>query len=350
MTAANLRSGLLVLLAFLATPGCGTVAHLRQEHREASLHREQVDEAEARDAESTTDRALKAQSTQRVTQLRRVQHELISAGTPEALAATALIERMLIGSGSAAALDLAAQAVGGAPDRAELALVQLQLCESAPGCDAAPLEAHLRQLDPRNGITWIYALSRAAKRDDGAAWQAARAGLAGSQRVDVYWNRIVAQLSGAMAGKAGFDAATAMVEMIGIEGGFAPALQPVTRACFGQAEPLPEVLAECRQIATAFRHGDTTLVEAFGTSLALRLWPADAVESRQIAQERRALRYRVDLMGRNAALLNSPQAMRALVPLLTRYPDEQGALRAQYLQLGLNPDPPAGWGEPGAGG
>ena len=347
MIPASRWSVLLLLPVLAATPGCGTIARWQAQHQDASLRREQVDAARA---ESKAAHAMSRQSAQREAQMRRLQRALVTAGTPDALAAAALIERLLMGPDSAAALDLAARGAAGAPGRPELAFVQLQLCESAPGCEAGPLETHLQQLDPPNGIAWTYALARAAQQNDGPAWQAARAGLAAAQRVDLYWNRIVARLAAAMAGKAGLDATTAMIDVIGMEAAFEPALQPVTRACLGQEEPAPQVLAECRRIAAALRHGDTTLVEAFGTGLALRLWPAGSAESREVAVERRALRYRIDLMGRNAKLLNSPAAMHLLVPLLTRYPCEQAALRAQYVQLGLDPDPPATWQDPGAGG
>ena len=324
---------LVVILALVATPGCGTVSRWEAQHQDASVRREQV--AEAR-ADSKADRAMQKQAAQQDEQLRRLQRELLKAATPDALAAAALVERLLVGPGSTAALDLAARATAAAPHSPELALVQLQLCASAAGCDAAPLEARLLTLDPQNGIAWTYALALAAQQNDGPAWQTARAGLAGAQRVDVYWNRIVVRLGGAIAGKAGLDATTALTDAIGLEHAYGPQLAPVTRACSPQDVSVPRVLEECRRIATALRRGDTLQVEAFGTSLALQLWSPGSAESREIALERRALRYQVDLMGRNAKLLNSPRAVTVLAPLLSRYPSEQAALRAQYRRLGLD--------------
>jgi hypothetical protein len=64
-----------------------------------------------------------------------------------------------------------------------------------------------------------------------------------------------------------------------------------------------------------------------------------------IGAARRALRYRIDLMVRNAAKIDSPQARKTLATLIAKYPTEQTAYRALFVELGLDPDPPAGWSD-----
>ncbi len=335
-----------VVLALLSASGCATISKWKQEHREASLHRQQVKEATARDTESKTDRAARLKQEQEDAQLPRLQGELAAQSDPDSLAASALIAGSLSGFGSSTALDLAARAVAGAPDRSDLALLQLQLCESAPACDPRPLERRLRVLDPDNGITWTYALLRADREQRPTDWAAARGGLAQSKRVTLYWNRTVSHLAKAMAGKAGFDSGAAVAEVIGIEAALMSTLQPIARACQAQEIQRPDVLGQCRQIATAFRQGDTSLVEANGSSLALRLWPEGSAQRLEIIKERQLLRYRVDLMTRYSAQLNSAQATDALAGLLTQYPTQQTAMRALYVHLGLKPEPPADWVDP----
>lgn len=346
MVGRSVRLWVAVIL-MLACAGCATIDRMKQQHRLASEHREQVAQA---NAESKADRTQKRKEAQNIARLRRLQSELVAHGDPDSLVAGALVADFLAGSPNSTALELTARAVAAAPDRADLALLQLQLCENAPGCDALALETRLRQLDPQNGITWTYALARADRDNQSAAWLAARDGLAQSTRVDLYWTRTVTHLATAVAGKAGFDTSAAVLEVTALEGSLVPTFQPLSRACQAQEIQRPDVLTQCRQIAAAFRHGDTAFVEAVGSSLAIRLWPDRSPENLAIVSERRALRYRVDLMTRNATKLNSPQALTILAGLLPQYPTEQTAFRALFVHLGLMPDPPAGWVDPQPGG
>jgi hypothetical protein len=335
-----------VIVALLCTSGCATLHKWQQEHREASLHRKQAEEAANRETGSKADRALQGKQAQDAARLPRLQGDLVAQGDPDSLAAGALIAGLISGFSNNTALDLAARAVAAAPQRVDLVLLQLQLCEGAPACDPLALENRLRVLDPENGITWTYALLRADREQRAADWEAARGGLAQSQRVTVYWNRTVAHLSKAIAGKAGFDTGAAVAEVIGIEATLMSALQPIARACQAQEIQRPDVLGPCRRIADAFRQGDTSVVEAEGSTMALRLWPEGSAERTEVDKERHLLRYRVDLMTRYAAQLNSPQATNALAGLLLQYPTQQTAMRALYVRLGLPADPPADWVDP----
>ncbi|HEX3835456.1 MAG TPA: hypothetical protein VHW25_00710 [Steroidobacteraceae bacterium] len=337
---------LALILVLLCTSGCATIGKWKQEHREASLHRQQTEEAAAHNTESKAERVQRLKEAQDAARLPLLQRELAARSDPDSLAASAVIEGLISGFDSSAARELAGRAAGAAPDRAELALLQLQLCESAPTCDPLPLEQHLRLLDPANGVTWIYALLRADREHRPQDWETARAGLAQAQRVDLYWNRIVSHLAKAVAGKAGFDSEAALVEVVGAETALMSALQPIAQACQSQELQRPGVLEQCRRIAAALRHGDTTVIEADGSSLALRLWPQDSAERRAVVSERRVLRYRVDLMTHHATQLNSPHAIGILAGLLTQYPSEQATMHALYVQLGLKPDPPADWVDP----
>jgi hypothetical protein len=301
------------------------------------------DLASAVQGESKAEKKAKAKQAHEEERLRRLQAELIARGDPDSLGAAALIARTLTGVVSPSSLELATSAYSGAATRADLAYLLLQMCEREVTCDPQPLEARVRLLDPDNGISWLYVLVRATRDNDLEQRDTARAGLAQSQRVDLYWNKTVSRLTAAAAGKAGFAATDIMVELIGIEAALPMPLQPVSRACSAQEIQQPEVLTQCRRIAAAFRQGDTRLLEIYGSSLAARLWPADSAESRSIATERRALHYQMDLMTRNAAKVDSPQATQTLAGYFSRYPTEQAAFRALYVQLGLNPDPPATW-------
>ena len=93
----------------------------------------------------------------------------------------------------------------------------------------------------------------------------------------------------------------------------------------------------------------SAVVEAYGSSLALNLWPAGSAELADVAPERRAAALPRGADGPQHDKLNSPQAARTLAALVERYPTEQATYRALYVKLGLNPDPPDGWKDPIAG-
>ena len=208
-----------------------------------------------------------------------LQKELLARGDADSLAAGALFARL--SATPDGSLELAARAVAAAPDRADLLLEQIQLCQKVPACDSQVLEAHLRQLDPDNGISWTYALWRADRTGDLAELRRDRAGLARAQRVDWHWNQIVSRMTAAVTGKAGYSSEEALVNVIGIEAAFITPLQPVSKACSAQEIQAPEVLAQCRQIAEAFRRGDTYLIEMYGTSLAAACGPQVLLNARR---------------------------------------------------------------------
>jgi hypothetical protein len=348
LTSRMLRLALIVALTALG--GCAWSAKAKQAQHQAQIHRQQDAEADERNTPSKADNQLHKQQLERQNRLRSLEQDMAARADADSLTVAALLDRALAGQATTpASLQLAARAVAAASDRADLALVQLRLCASDPTCDAAPLEARLSQLDPDNGIPWTYALLRAEQANDNRAWRAARAGLAQTRRVSLNWNQTVARLAAAGAGHAGFDATDLTIELTGVAAALGHALQPISRACSPQSIQDPPVLEQCRGIAQALRQSDSMLIEAFGSTLALRLWPEDSAQARAIQVERRTLSYRADLMARNTTLLNSAAATRALAGYLVQYPTEQGAFRALLLKLGLVADPPPDWQEPPAG-
>ncbi len=337
-----------LVVALLCAAGCSTVARWRQEHRDASLRRREANEAADARADPAAYRAMKRRLAQRDAQLRALQTALATRGDADSLAASAVFERASLGYSSDAALQRAARAAAAAPTRVDLAFVALQLCETAPQCDATPLETRLLQLDPENGVAWSFVLLRADRANDRAAGATAFYGLARSRRIDLYWSQVVSHLTAAATGTAGFDAGAALALVLGIEATFAPPLDPISKLCL-VPQLQPQMLDPCRQVAAAFGRGDTGVVEAYGSSLALNLWPAGSPQQAEVAAQRRRLRYRVDLTHRNEARLNSPEATRTLAALVGRYPSEQATYRAVYARLGLDPEPPADWKDPAPG-
>ena len=278
--------------------------------------------------------------------LRMLRAELIARGDPDALATAAVFEGLATGHWNDAP-DLAARATAAAPDRADLAYLQLLLCYQMPSCKAEPLETHLRELDPTNGITWIYALGRATRANDSAAANVAFAGLAQARRVDLYWTALVSHMTAMVAGRAGFDESGAFVYVVGVDAAMVlPPLQPISTTCSAAAVANPDVLAQCRRIVAALEHADTILIESYGNHRAARLWPDGSAESVAIASERRVLDYRMNLWVEQRRALNSRKATRTFAGLLGHYSTEQEAFLALCVDLGLQADPPADWQQP----
>jgi hypothetical protein len=268
--------------------------------------------------------------------LRKLRTELIARGDPDSLAAAAMFERLTTGQWHDAP-ELASRAATAAPERSDLALLQLSLCYQTPACKPEPFADRLRQLDPANGITWIFALGRA---NDAAGVSAALTGLEQSQRVDLYWPALVSHLSAAVSGHAGFDQITAFVEVAGIGAAIAiPPLQPVSTSCSKTAIANEDVLARCRRMIAALEHADSILLESFGNHLAARLWPEGSPEGIAVASRRRVLDYQGQLWSVKQKELNSPQAVRTLARLYGQYSTEQATFLALYADLGLSPDP-----------
>ncbi len=277
--------------------------------------------------------------------LRTLRAALIARGDPDSLATAAFFERSATGQWHDAP-DLAARATAAAPGRADLVYLQLVLCYQRPSCQAEPFEAHLRELDPANGITWIYALGRATRANDAAAANAALAGLAQAQRVALYWTALVSHMTATVTGRAGFDESAAFVTVIGLDAAMIlPPLQPLSTSCSAAAIANQERLAQCRRIFAALERADTILIESYGNRRAARLWPDGSAESSAIASQRRVLDYRMNLWVEKRGALNSRKATRTLAGLLGRYSTEQEAFLALYADLGLQPDPPAQWRE-----
>jgi hypothetical protein len=271
--------------------------------------------------------------------LRKLRTELIARGDPDSLAAAAMFERLTTGQWHDAP-DLASRATTAAPERRDLAFLQLSLCYLTPACKPESFADRLRQLDPANGITWIFALGRATRANDAAAVSAALTGLEQSQRVDLYWPALVSHLSAAVSGHAGFDQMTAFVNVVGIDAAIAiPPLQPVSTSCSKTAIANEDILARCRRMIAALEHADSILLESYGNHLAARLWPEASAEGIAIASRRRVLDYQMQLWSVQQKKLNSPQAIRTLARLYGRYSTEQATFLALYADLGLSPDP-----------
>jgi hypothetical protein len=268
---------------------------------------------------------------------------LLAAGDADSLEAAALLTAP---KDSPERQQLVSRAAAAAPARPDLAWLALQSCIMAEGCDVTPLEARLRALDPGNGAAWMGTLARSAPGS--AQLDAGLAGVAGSERFDIYWNPLIVHVSDAIRRTRAMPDREATILGIGLVAALAvPALQPMGRACKDAALVRPEDLGACRRLSAVLSHSDTLLIESFGLSIAQRVWPASSDEYRRAADGSRVLHYRMSKLGDWGA---SDRQMDNYLERLATHRTEQEALVAGLVARGIALSPPAGWTEPSLAG
>lgn len=264
---------------------------------------------------------------------------------PDSLAAAALFTAA---RAPADALALIERAATGAPERPELAWLHIQVCTRADGCDPEPLEVHLRQLDPANGIGWLGALARAYEAADEAALDAAIAATSQSERVDSFYSILVTRLSrattdaGAMSLQNTVSAVIGEVVTVGL-----PGYTAASKGCGVERQERPGLRDFCKSLSASLMAGDTIISEMVGVAIAKRSWPPDSQQWLAAAEARRIYRYR------SKALLDAnwmpdwddAQAANYLA-MLAQHRRERDVLIAQLNALGIDPTPPVDWVDP----
>jgi hypothetical protein len=190
------------------------------------------------------------------------------------------------------ALDLLRHARAAAPERADLAWLEIEMCRRVPTCDSEPEEARLRALDASNGAGWLNALARAATAKNEPATRAALSALGHTARVDVYRTTLIAHLTPPIADGKKVPLRESLLVVIGILAADAIPVYHVTSGLCKGDSLSADMIADCRAVALAFERGDTDLTEMLGVTVAKRVWPADSAEWREASEARRVYEYR----------------------------------------------------------
>jgi hypothetical protein len=237
-------------------------------------------------------------------------------------------------------LSLVARATAAAPDRADLLWLHVQVCAQAPACDPQPLEIRLRELDPANGAGWMNALARAYVAKDEAATDVAIAAMGRSDRMDVYWTTLIAHMSRATSQTKAISLQEAVIAIAGFLAAEAiPAYTAASAACKGERLHRTENIAACRGVANAFMRGDTYITEMIGIAIAKRAWPEDSPQWKRAVEARRAYEYRSKFWPKADVWSTSHEE--EYLRLCAENRREQDVFRAQLIEAGENPDPPA---------
>jgi len=264
---------------------------------------------------------------------------LVKSTDADSLAVAALLS---LESKSDRAWPLIQKAVAKAPDRAELVWLQIEICRNTNHCDSAPLESRLQSLDGGNGFGWTGSLARATASKDDAARLAALEAIGKSKRFNIYWTSLNARLSlAAVKTKALTFLEASRIIAAGLASQVLPAYGQLTASCRGEQLNDAELLSACRGIASALEQGDTYLTEMIGVQIAQTVWPEESPQWQAAAQDRRIYEYTSARWAKvTGGLAEATMAERYLL-LCAQYQREQDIWRAQLIDAGENPDPPA---------
>ena len=276
--------------------------------------------------------------------LERTAATLAQREDADSLAAAALL--LLPARGEAQAL--LAKATALAPERADLAWLNTQICAIGEGCDRNAAQARFRAADPDNGVGWMADMG--APMLAGQEQEVDRLlGLIGSSaRVDIYWNPLINRLAGAAMNANTVTAPEALVAVIGeLAAVSIPAYQGVVRACRGDALLREGRRALCQAVATRLQQGDTVITENVATSMAKNLWPEGSPEALAAMETRRVTRYRMEISSKiSLDALSNEKRVRSYMDLLAHNRREQDLMLAEVVAAKRNPDPPAEWVDP----
>jgi len=277
---------------------------------------------------------------------------LVKLGTADALATASLL-RAFGAKADNQTLQLARQASGLAPARADLVWLAARLCANAAGCDPAIDEAQLQKIDPENGTAWLGTLARARAGSNEEAVNVALRRLASAQRLDLYFNSLVVATAHALTAARGtkdrpddsMSLGHAAVEMAGILAGVVlPPFQPLATSCSGRSLKIAGRNDLCRGVAQVFERGDTFLANRMGLSIEQRLWPPDSQEGRAVAVRRRTLQYRFETWTRVSMDPSKPSILPDdYLDVLQEHEREQDVAIVYLRRAGVPLEPPKGW-------
>jgi hypothetical protein len=209
--------------------------------------------------------------------------------TADAFAADALETYQLQRDG-ARTLNLMAAAAKQAPNRADIAYLQVALCRLIDGCAPEPFETRLRKLDSGNAIVWIRALADAQRQRNSAVEAQVLEAIGRSERFDIYWNPLSSGITLARA-PVGTGLEAALGETIGwLAPTIVPAFQPLAAGCSRQRTGEAVWADRCRRVAQILMNGDTYIAESFGITLAKQV-TSDPIQIAKLDDRARSSRY-----------------------------------------------------------
>jgi len=231
------------------------------------------------------------------------------------------------------------RAIAGEPNRPDLVWLQAQVCWALNACNPEPLEHRLRELDPENGEGRMGDLTRAAASDNEQAADSALAEIGKSDRVDVYYTPLIAQLTRAAANTQSLsieDAEEVIVDFLASQA--IPGYTAASKQCKGARLNEAATVDVCRGVARAFERGDTFLTAMIGVAIAKRVWSEGSPEWKAADDARRRYEYQTKLWAKHEsyAVAHADEYLK----IWAQNRREQDVFTAQLIAFGEDPNPP----------
>jgi hypothetical protein len=282
-----------------------------------------------------------------VAQRNREIRALLASPTASDFATAAMLAASSIRPRPTLALETAAKAVALAPKAADLAWLQLRICEQLRCRSAARLRERFAALAPDNGLAREDALVAAEAADSPASVIAALQQIASAGHMTVYWTRLEVRIDDAFKRtRPSQDVVNRFGQGIGVVAAFdIPPLQPFARACNDREISLSGRRAACQAVMTRLEHSDTVIMPRTALEIEAWWWPAGSPQARALAERRRepdyllleSSRVRFWSMRRDAAL-----RIRAARHAASEQAVERAVLAAHHLPA----TPPPEWKDP----
>jgi hypothetical protein len=288
----------------------------------------------------------------------RLSAALSAQGDADSLVALALLRRSVTeprDQPDATALDALNAAAAAAPERPVVAALRLQACLAAPACDATEAVAHVRRIDPRNGIADWPRLRAAMRNSDAAEIDAALASLAEAQYFNIYFNGYVVAAVDALtrthlpaAPQLHRKGAATEWVFVAIDGSTmystVPALE-IAEAC-GDPGASATRHMNCLQMYATLMRSDTMGLQSLGANSSLWLSPHGSPQANAAS----ALKRNLDWYDEGLRSAMTPWNLRRLpgevLAALRAHAREEDARRAVLTALKVSPSAPADWKPP----
>ena len=223
---------------------------------------------------------------------------LVGRGDADSLATAAAL-RFVGTSAKSEALDLAAKAGELDPDNPSIAWLRLQLCAGTPGCDIRDAATTMRWLDADNGAVWMATLAVAQKDRDSMEVDRTLQEMAQGPRFDLYRNRTVVLIFGALRRAGGrlpadyvpSDSSRLSEAMVITGAEIVPSFTPLLNACHDAQSA--ERRENCLKLSKNMQRADSIEAQMAGFTLEKRLCAPDGKEAHSVADRRRVLEWRV---------------------------------------------------------
>jgi hypothetical protein len=287
-------------------------------------------------------------ATEEAAQRRELIALLASQDTPESLASAALLASIGNAS-SAAALDFSARAVARAPARPELVWEQHEVCARWKCAAAAAIEAHLKAIDPDNGLVWLQDLARAQAQGSSADITAALRRIGTSARVSVYWATLVVMLFGALgtpdpaqrSNPYTHDTVGRALYAFGLLPAFTIPLHPLGDSCRVQDLDEPARRAACEALVARLEESDSALMQSYALSIQEHWWPAGSAEREAVNTKRRRFDYLIAMSGQVHLRVSRDLAIH--IEAARHHAREEDVEIAVLKAYGIALEPPPGW-------